>query len=254
VKDYQLMTLFMHKYRFWLMTFAALVVAATTFSLGQWQLSRAAQKLALQAAIDTQIRLPAVETGGLIGSIDPTVLLHRQAVLTGSWRADHIVYLDNRPMSGKSGFVVLTPLVLAGTNQAILVQRGWVPRNYADRTVLPDISTPAGLVAVQGRIAPPPSRLYEFKGADKGRIRQNLEVESFAAEIALAMLPVTLLQTGVARDGLVREWAAPNFGVDKNYGYAFQWFGMCALVVFLYIWFQVFQPLRSRKVQNIKTP
>ena len=248
------MTTFAHKPRFWILTCAALLVAATTFSLGQWQLSRAAQKQALQAAIDAQSRLPEVDTAVLTGSRDPNGLLHRQALVSGSWRADHIVYLDNRPMSGKSGFVVLTPLVITGTNQAILVQRGWVPRNFADRAVLPEVSTPVGLVALQGRIAPPPSRLYEFKGADAGRIRQNLDLASFAAETGLTLLPVTLLQTGVAGDGLARDWAAPNFGVDKHYGYAFQWFGMCALVVFLYIWFQIIQPLRLRKAPNIKTP
>ena len=244
----------MHKLRFWLLTCAALLVAATTFSLGQWQLSRAAQKQTLQAAIDAQARMPAVDVEGLIGSADPSKLLHRQAVISGSWRADHIVYLDNRPMSGKSGFVVLTPLVLAGTNKVILVQRGWVPRNFADRTALPEVSTPAGPIALQGRIAPPPSRLYEFKGAEAGRIRQNLDLNDFASETALTLLPVTLLQTGSADGGLRRDWAAPNFGVDKHYGYAFQWFGLCLLVVFLYIWFQVIQPLRLRKAPKLKTP
>ena len=40
--------------RFWLLTTAALLVAALTFSLGQWQLRRAAQKQALAQAIDAQ--------------------------------------------------------------------------------------------------------------------------------------------------------------------------------------------------------
>jgi surfeit locus 1 family protein len=55
---------------------------------------------------------------------------------------------------------------------------------------------------------------------------------------------VSMLQTGVANEGLLRDWAAPNLGVDKHYGYAFQWFGLCALVFVLYIWFQVIRPLR----------
>ena len=40
--------------RFWLMTIAALVTVSSTISLGRWQLSRAAQKEALQAEIDGQ--------------------------------------------------------------------------------------------------------------------------------------------------------------------------------------------------------
>jgi surfeit locus 1 family protein len=95
---------------------------------------------------------------------------------------------------------------------------------------------------VEGRIAPPPSRLYEFQGVESGRIRQNLDVPAYRAQTGLPLLEVSLLQTGAAGEGLLREWAAPNLGVDKHYGYAFQWFGLCALVFILYGWFQLVLP------------
>jgi len=239
------MTRALHSPRFWLLTLAALVVAGTTFSLGQWQLRRAAQKEALQAAVDSKSRLPALEVRSLLASQNPVDDIHRPATLKGSWRAEHTVYLDNRPMSGKTGFVVVTPLLLEGSPQAILVQRGWVPRNFADRTRLPDVSTPSGIVTVEGRMAPPPSRLYEFQGAESGRIRQNLDLPAFRAQTGLPLLDVSLLQTGAPSEGLLREWAAPNLGVDKHYGYAFQWFGLCGLVVLLYGWFQLVLPFRT---------
>ena len=239
------MTRALHSPRFWILTVAALVVAGTTFSLGQWQLRRAAQKEALQAAVDSRSRLPELDVRSLLAGRNLADDIHRPATLKGSWRAEHTVYLDNRPMSGKTGFVVVTPLVLEGTSQAILVQRGWVPRNFADRTRLPDVSTPAGPVSVQGRVAPPPSRLYEFQGSESGRIRQNLDLPAFRAQTGLPLLDVSLLQTGVPGDGLLREWAAPSLGVDKHYGYAFQWFGLCGLVVLLYGWFQLFLPFRT---------
>lgn len=239
------MTRALHSPRFWILTVAALVVAGTTFSLGQWQLRRAAQKEALQAAVDSRSRLPELDVRSLLAGRNLADDIHRPATLKGSWRAEHTVYLDNRPMSGKTGFVVVTPLVLEGTSQAILVQRGWVPRNFADRTRLPDVSTPAGPVSVQGRIAPPPSRLYEFQGSESGRIRQNLDLPAFRAQTGLPLLDVSLLQSGASGDGLLREWAAPSLGVDKHYGYAFQWFGLCGLVVLLYGWFQLFLPFRT---------
>ena len=239
------MTRALHSPRFWILTVAALVVAGTTFSLGQWQLRRAAQKEALQAAVDSRSRLPELDVRSLLAGRNLADDIHRPATLKGSWRAEHTVYLDNRPMSGKTGFVVVTPLVLEGTSQAILVQRGWVPRNFADRTRLPDVSTPAGPVSVQGRVAPPPSRLYEFQGSESGRIRQNLDLPAFRAQTGLPLLDVSLLQSGASGDGLLREWAAPSLGVDKHYGYAFQWFGLCGLVVLLYGWFQLFLPFRT---------
>ena len=241
------MTPALRRPRFWVVTVAALVVAAVTFSLGQWQLRRAVQKIGLQSSIETQGNQPILDNRALSGFGDVQDALHRQATLKGVWQSEHTVFLDNRPMDGKSGFNVVTPLVLQGTSQIILVQRGWVQRDFTDRTRLPEITTPVGPVTVRGRIAPPPSKLYEFKGIEQGRIRQNIDNAAFAAETRQSLLSVSMLQTGVANEGMLRDWAPPNLGVDRNYGYAFQWFGLSALVVFLYLWFQVVGPLRASR-------
>lgn len=239
------------KARFWLLTAAAVLVAGVTFSLGQWQLRRAAQKQNLQLAIEAQSNQFILKAQDLA---DPKILMdavHRRATLKGIWRADRTVFLDNRQMNGKTGFIAITPLVLDGTGQVILVQRGWAPRNFADRASLPAIETPTGLVTVRGRIAPPPSKLYEFKGLDNGRIRQNLDIPAYSREIALPLLPVSMLQMGPANEGLLRDWAAPNVGIAKHHGYAFQWFGLCALVVGLYVWFQIINPWRFKRKQSL---
>jgi surfeit locus 1 family protein len=232
--------------RFWLVTSAALLVAVVTLSLGQWQLRRAAQKEALQTAIAGQSGLVSLDNTSFLAIKNTADTIHRPAQLRGVWQAGRTVFLDNRPMSGKSGFVVVTPLALEGSAQVILVQRGWVQRDFTSRTRLPDIATPPGTVTVRGRIAPPPSKLYEFKGIESGRIRQNLDLNTFAAEISLPLLPVSLLETAATNDGLLRNWAEPNRGVDKHYGYAFQWFALSALVLGLYVWFQLIHPLRLK--------
>ena len=232
--------------RFWLVTAAALIVAVGTLSLGQWQLRRAAQKEALQTAISGQSGLVSLDNTSFFAVKNKADVIHRPAQLRGVWQTAHTVFLDNRPMSGKTGFVVVTPLALEGSAQVILVQRGWVQRDFTSRTRLPDIATPPGTVTVSGRIAPPPTKLYEFKGIESGRIRQNLDVSVFAAEISLPLLPVSLLQTAATDDGLLRDWAVPNRGVDKHYGYAFQWFALCALVLGLYVWFQLIHPVRLK--------
>ena len=234
-----------------MVTVAALIVAAGTLSLGQWQLRRAAQKEALQAAIAEQSKLPSLDNASFYAVKNVVDATHRPAQLRGVWQSGHTVFLDNRPMSDKSGFLVVTPLALEGSSQVVLVQRGWVQRDFTNRTHLPDISTPSGTVTVQGRIAPPPSKLYEFKGIESGRIRQNLDMAAFTAETSLSLLPISLLQIGATNDGLLRDWAAPNLGVEKHYGYAFQWFALCALVLGLYVWFQLIHPLR---LKNRATP
>ena len=233
--------------RFFLLTLAMLLVAAGTFSLGEWQLRRAQKKLDLQTAIEERKSLQALDVQAISATNNIADFVHRPAALQGKWRGENTVFLDNRPMGGKTGFIVVTPLALNGSAQVILVQRGWVARSFTERTSLPEIVTPGGLVTVNGRIAPPPSKLYEFKGIEVGRIRQNLDVSVFSAEVGSALLPVSLLQTGPSSEGLLRDWAAPNIGLEKHYGYAFQWFALCALVVGLYVWFQLINPFRVKK-------
>jgi surfeit locus 1 family protein len=240
--------------RFWVVTVAAVLTAALTFSLGQWQLNRAVAKIALQAAIDDQKRLPPLDNRALLAIKNIAEVTHRQVSLQGVWQDAHTVYLDNRPMGGKPGFWVVTPLALEGGRPWLLVQRGWIPRDFNDRTRLPAVSTPTGLVSVAGRMAPPPSKLYEFEGVQSGRIRQNLDVAAFSAEIGQPLLPASLLQTGPASEGLLRDWPEPALGVDKHYGYAFQWFGLCALAVGLYVWFQLISPRRKIRPSSRPQP
>ena len=162
--------------------------------------------------------------------------------LQGRWQAEHTVYLDNRQMQGRPGFWVLTPLRLPGEQGVVLVQRGWAPRDFQERTRLPDVVTPAGNVQIHGHVAAAVARLYEFAPAGEGegasRIRQNLALAAYGAETGLPLLPLVVVQTGGASDGLQRDWAPADSGVDKHYGYAFQWFGLSGLVFILYVWFQ----------------
>jgi surfeit locus 1 family protein len=47
---------------------------------------------------------------------------------------------------------------------------------------------------------------------------------------------------------LLRQWPTSFPDVHKHYGYAFQWFGLTALVVVLYVWFQIIAPRRRRNL------
>lgn len=233
--------------RGWLMVGAALLGIGVTARLGFWQLDRAQQKLDIQTAIEAEASRPQLETAD-VGSERQ---LHRRVALRGTWVADRTVWLDNRPMDGRAGFYVVTPLRLAGRDHSILVQRGWAPRDPAHRSHLPPVTTPAGEVEVVGRLAASPSRLYELGQEAAGPIRQNLEPAAFAAEARLALLPLTVVQTaGDDGDGLLRHWPAPDLGLHKHYGYAFQWFALSALILLIYVWFQIARPRLRRQQQS----
>ncbi len=232
--------------KFVLITLATLLAVGVTTKLGFWQLSRAAQKQALQTAVDIQGAKSLVDAQALLTAKDSMALLHQRAHLRGTWMAGAQVFLENRPMNGRAGFLVVTPFMLEGGRGALVVQRGWVPRGFEDRTLLPNIATPAGTVEIEGRLALPPSDLYALGKTAGGAIRQNLDLPQFRVETGLPLLPLTLQQTGANQEGLLRDWPAVNLGIDKNYGYAIQWFAMAALFALLYLWFQIVRPFIAR--------
>lgn len=232
--------------RFAIVTVATVFTMAVTASLGFWQLDRARQKLDLQDRINQRADLPAWQTVDLLQASDPLAGLHRPVQLRGQWVKDASVFLDNRQMATRNGFFLVTPLRLTDSQRVVLVQRGWVPRDFTDRSRVPTIDTPAGEVQVQGRLAPPPGKLYQLGDAGTGVIRQNIELGAFARETGLDLLSVSVQQTGASPEGLLREWPRAAVGVDKHHGYAFQWFGLCALAGVLYLWFQFISPRRKR--------
>lgn len=245
-----------HPVRFVLITVVSLALAIATMSLGFWQLSRAQYKLARHnAMLDRQQLAPWSEQEMLRALASDPDLAQTQAFhpvqLHGHWVAGASLYLENRQMQGRPGFYVYTPLRLAGSGEVVVVQRGWAPRDFDDRTRLPDAPSPEGEVVVAGRIGGEPGRLFEFAQTETGKmaspIRQNLTLAAYASEFSLPLLPMTVVQTGAANDGLQRDWAAPDSGVDTNYGYAFQWFGLCALVTVLYVWFQIIRRFLGRR-------
>jgi surfeit locus 1 family protein len=224
---------------------AALVL--TALGLGRWQLSRAQQKISMQAEVERQAALPALSNQLLLQATHPETSIYQRARLRGAWVQGQTVLLDNRPMDGRVGFYVVTPFMLEGSQTAIMVQRGWVARNFVDRAAVPSVPTPEGVLDIEGRITPPPAALYELGAQPGGTIRQNIDLKQFAQQAQLALLTsVSLQQSGPPDAGLLRNWPAVNLGVDKHYGYAFQWFALAALVAGLYAWFQIVRPRISR--------
>ena len=249
----------------WLILIATVISVAITASLGGWQLRRAAFKEHLAAQISQRNELLALDNTALNASNfvaatrDEKTWLQRRANVQGRWLHEHTVFLDNRPMqisgSQRVGFYVATPFAIEGSNRVIWVQRGWVQRDFQDRSKLPEIAQTDAELKVQGRLIERISRAYEMQSAQPpenasvmarpSRIWQNLPVVNFGSK---ELLPMALLQTSpeAEKDALAREWPAADTGVAKHYGYAFQWFALSALLMILYVWFQIISPKRAQ--------
>ena len=242
--------------RWWVVTLSALVAMGVTASLGRWQLSRADEKQAQQAVLDARADQPELGHDDLqeLQYPLPADLMHRRVSLQGFWRPQYTVWLENRSHRGQAGYWVLTPLQL-DADTAVLVQRGWAPRISQDRSVLPPVQTNLEVVDVDGVLAAEPGRLLSLgnesgeaastlgSASGSSRIRHNLTLEQFRQDSGIPVLAF-VIQTDDDDEGLRRDWPAVGSTADKNLGYAFQWFALCALLFVLTLWFQFIQPAR----------
>lgn len=226
---------------------AALAAIALTVSLGNWQLRRADEKLALQAAWDRAEQTPALPVAGvdIAGVADRLPLRVR---LRGRFVFAHEVWLDNRQMDGQAGLMLVTPLQLAD-GAVVLVNRGFARRDPRDRTRLPAVERPEGEVTVDGLAMAHTARVLQLGENDPAGsgpvVWQNLDYESFERASGLSVARWVVQQTNGADDGLLRNWPRFSAGVDKHYGYALQWFALAALITALTAFFGL-RALRRR--------
>ena len=120
----------------------------------------------------------------------------------------------------------------------------------ADRARLPAAPLAEGNVLIEARVAAWPSaRLALSSAVEQGPIRQNLDPAQQAREVGTTLRPLSLLQLSAPEvsDALQRDWPAPPQDVWKHQGYALQWFGLCALIAGLALWYGWISPRRGQR-------
>lgn len=230
------------RFRFKFVPFIATVaVVAAGLALGNWQRHRAEEKTALgqRLAAGNAAAPLQLDAAGL----NPAQTEFRRVRVSGQFVRDWPIYLDNRPYQGRAGFYLLMPFTIAGSHMHVLVARGWLPRDPQQRDKLPVVATPQGTVTLEGSARLSAGHVMQLGGAPAlkaGAIVQNADPAQVAAASGLAMQPFLIEQGGAAVPGdetqLVRDWPAPELGVDKHRGYAFQWYALAAMALIFFVW------------------
>lgn len=225
------------RFRFsWVPFIATALLVAIGIALGNWQTRRALEKEAIEAALQAQATQPVIALSGAMPDVD--ALEFRPVRVRGTFVREWPLYLDNRPHERRAGLHMLMPFKITGSDKAVLVARGWLPRDPVDRARLPATPTPQGEVEIEGSVRSHPARVYQFGASaplKPGAIVQNVSIGEFGAASGLQLLPFIIEQGGKAGDGLVRDWPRPSHGADKHRGYAFQWYGLAAAAFIFYI-------------------
>ena len=126
--------------------------------LARWQWSRYQVRLAENSRLDAALSAPAAEVVDLLdarpGGAEPAPLPPElewyNVRTTGTFDADSERAVRRRPLDGRNGFWIVTPLVTE--SGVILVNRGWTPAG-TDATAAPAVPPPPpGEVTVTGRL------------------------------------------------------------------------------------------------------
>ncbi len=222
----------------WIPLLATVIVAAIGVSLGQWQTRRGDEKQAIQAKMAARQSAPAMTLENAAG-IDVAGAEFRHIKLRGRFVPTWVTYLENRPYNGVPGFYVLMPFKITGSAEsAILIERGWAPRDANDRTRVPVVPTPADEIEIEGVIRGDAGHLLQLGAAEAprpGAIMQNLDIAAYARASQLPLAPFVVEQSGEIKDGLVRDWPAPSLGIDRHRGYAVQWYALALMAVIFFV-------------------
>ena len=213
---------------------ASLIVAtlALLISLGFWQLDRANEK----RAIENQI---ARANSGDVERINSVEFLKEKEYyhvrLQGAYIDDKQFIYDNQIVDQISGYYVLTPFVLKGDSEAILINRGFIPWN-GRRDKLADIDVGAKLTEVKVQISKPVRRMELEESKTTGEfpvLIQALDLDEMSTIAALDFVSVVGLLSPESEGGFVRQWEPYTGSIERHIGYAVQWFLMALVLAFI---------------------
>lgn len=158
-------------------------------------------------------------------------IVDRAATVRGQWLPGKSLFLDNKIYHSHPGYHVLTPLQLSGSEVVVLVNRGWIAAPRL-RSEIPLVPSPTGEIEISGVTRDFETRTFELqKSPPQGSVWQHVREADYRQLSGLDALPVILLQTGGAGDGLVRDWATPDNPATRHYGYAAMWLLFAVMVL-----------------------
>lgn len=225
------------RFRFRLVPFVAtILLVALGIALGNWQTRRAAEKLALQARLEQRAAQAPLALDAR--PVDPAAVEYRRVIVSGTFIPNWTLFLDNRPLDGRTGFIVVTPFKIAGSERVVLVERGWAPRDAGVHDRVPQVPVPGGPQTLEGIAIRHPARALELgksPAPTPGAIVQNLDAPAVARASGLDLLPMVVEQTGTSDSALTRKWPAPAVDVDRHRGYAFQWYALAAMAFLFFV-------------------
>ncbi len=239
-------------------TLAMTVLFAGLLGLGFWQLGRLGQRRAANAFILGRLQEPPLQLDGQM--LDPDAADLRRATVRGTYDFDQEIVLRNRTLNELPGVHVIVPLRIAGSDTAILVDRGWIPYEAAAADRRAAFDRPAGEVAVTGilrrsqvrrsPLAPPDPPLSPERPRLDAWFR--VDIPRIREQVLYPLLSVFLEEEASAGQPARRfPWPDPDLALSEgsHLSNAVQWFAFAGILLAGYVLvFRQRTALRGREI------
>lgn len=229
--------------RWWWVTLVVLLGMGVLARLGVWQLDRLEQRKARNATLVQQLSLPPLALPGEPLPHNLADLKNRQANARGEFDFSHQVALLYQNRMNVPGVHLIAPLVIEGTSQAVLVDRGWLPIDQADPDNWP-LYDELGPVSVTGFIQLSQT-LPARAGDDVQQIPSEplsewyrVDIEAIQAQVPYELLPIYILQLPHGEiDTVLPYQVETEFDLSNgpHMGYAIQWFLFALILGVTYV-------------------
>ncbi len=118
--------------RWWWTTLLVIAACGVLVRLGIWQLDRLEQRRAFNERVQAQLDAAMLILDATNLDLDLHAMEYRTVEVAGSYDFGGEVGLRNQVWQNEPGIHLVTPLLIEGTDVAILVDRGWIPAGDAD--------------------------------------------------------------------------------------------------------------------------
>jgi cytochrome oxidase assembly protein ShyY1 len=223
--------------RRWLAALAAAAVfAVACFYLGRWQWGRHVNAHAKAHRITSHYTAAPEPLSRALPSVGTPLPLSEEWTpvrVTGTYDAQGLQLVRNRPNDGNYGYEVVVPLQVPGG--ALLVDRGWID-NAQTAASRPDIpATPTGTVTVTGWLRQgEPSLHKEMPTGQLASINLPEAAQATGTQLYGGYLIVKSEQSASSEPiARATPLAAPDTDEGPHLAYAFQWwlFGVAGFVL-----------------------
>jgi surfeit locus 1 family protein len=218
----------------WVLTSLLVLVIIFAFvRMGLWQLDRLSARRANNAQVRAHTALPVINLNQATLPLVPSDLQYRSAIVTGTFDATGAVALGSEGRNGTVGVHLLVPLVLQGSQQAILVDRGWVPAPVMNLAAWEQYNLP-GVVTVRGMLMLAQNSGTSTAAPGLARVEHvnSVHINVLSSQVAEPLLPVYLQAAPDPEISSPPYAELPQIDLSDgpHLGYALQWFAFAVVL------------------------